>query len=228
MAVSFVGAGTFFEKGAGGTTAAVPFPASGIVAGDTAVLMYGANSATVLNFTGDAWITARSQSSTGDTLVPDIINSYKFLTGSENGTSPNITVPTPAASGQILVFRGVDPTTPLDVTVSYLDRTSTGTTTFVIPSLTTTLAGTALVYSAIQNSATGPAGATPSSPGTFTMDGDRVAGRNFTDGHLLWSGVGATGTVTVTLNSTTRGVAMLLALRPAPVFELLTPTPRYI
>jgi hypothetical protein len=211
VAVTFVGAGAILEKGAGATTAAVPFPAS-INANDIAVLAWGQNTATVTGpFTG--WTTARTQSSTGDTLVPALYLGYQLMAGTESSTSPNITVLSAAGSGAIMVFRGVDTTTPLDTTVSYIDKTAT-TSSVAIPTLTTTVTDTALVYAAIQNSATGPS-TPPSSPAAFTEDADRVAGRNFCAGHLIWSGSGATGTVTTVLAATTRGLGLMLALRPA-------------
>jgi hypothetical protein len=210
VAVSFVGAGTFTESTSANPT--VPYP-SGLQANDVLVLLFGVNNATVPS-TQTGFTTVVAHSSTGDTLLPALYMGIKFATGAESGSFTTTIAGTAARSLQMLAFRGVDLVNPQDVTASTLDKTQTTDANFDIPGVTTTQAGTALVYAAIQNAATG--GMTPpTNPAAFTEDGDRSTGRNFSTGHLLWSGSGSTGTVTVVGNGSTRGYAGLLVLRPA-------------
>lgn len=210
MAITFVGAGTFTESTT--TNPGFPYP-TGLAANDLLVLCFGVNGAAVPS-AQTGFTTVIADSSTGDTLVPSLYMGIKFATGSESGSFTSTIAGVTARSGQILAFRGVDLTTPQDVAAQIQDKTSTATANFAIPSQTTTRTGVALVYAAIQNATTG--GMTPPTvPATFTEDGDRVSGRNFSDGHLIWSGSGATGSVNPTGNGLTRGLAAVLALRPA-------------
>lgn len=209
---SFVSAGVVTDKASGSTTVAIPYPA-GLQAGDVLLLGYGANSATIVA-AQTGFTTVRTESSTGGTLAPSLYVGVKYAVGTETG-SYNMTVPSAAGTGQMLAIRGADQATLQDVTAGFVDKTDTSAGTCVIPSISTTKTGCALVYFCIQNASSG--GMTPpTSPGTFTEDGDRVAGRNFSTGHLIWSGSGATGTVTISQpTSNQRDLAVLVAVRPA-------------
>lgn len=208
---SFVGAGTFTEK-ASLAPISVPYP-TGLAANDLLVLILGGNSATVIG-AQTGFTTDKTNASTGDTLVPDLYMGHKFATGSESG-SFSATSGAGAGAGQILAFRGVDLATPIDTTPGFGDKTNTTVSALPIASaMTTTRAGVALVYAAVQNATTGPM-TEPSVPAAFTETGDRIAQRNFSCGYLIWSGSGSTGIVTVTGNGLTRGLVTVIALRPA-------------
>jgi len=219
VAITLVAAGTFTEK-ASGAPISVPYPA-GLAANDVLVLIMGGNSATVIG-TQTGYTTDKSNASTGDTLVPDLYIGHKFATGSESGTF-SATSGAGAGFGQILAFRGVDLTTPIDTTPGFGDKTLTNTPNLPIASaMTTTTPGVALVYGAVQNAATGPM-TEPSVPAAFTETGDRVAQRNASTGYLIWSGSGSTGIISVTGNGNSRGLVTVIALRPAAAAGVALP-----
>lgn len=213
MAVSFVNAGAMAEKATGTGTISPAYPA-GLAANDLLLLFVGNNNATHTTLPA-GWTSIRNVASTTDTVVPSILVARIFATGSESGTLA-VTTPTSAANAQILAFRGVDLTTPEDFSNILLDKTATTGTAFTFSAATTTVPGTALIYAIIQNAGFG-AWTPPANIGSdaWVEDGQGAAQRSATTGHLLWSGSGSTGTITVTSASGQRGVGVLVGLRPA-------------
>jgi hypothetical protein len=141
-------AGVVTEHGAE-TVTAVPYP-SPINAGDVLVLLISTSSATLSTAPGTPWVTPYNHSNTGDTLVPSLMVSYKIADGTESGTL-SVTHANVASLSQILDFGNVDNVTPLDTTPTTYDGSSAATTT-ILPTMTTTVAGTGLVYAAALNS----------------------------------------------------------------------------
>jgi hypothetical protein len=210
---AFVAAGTYTEKAAGVTTINLPLPA-GAAAGDMCVALWGGNSAVMVG-TQTGFTTLADHSSTADTLVPDAWIGRKTLTSTDitNGFVTLNAVPSAAANGQALVLRGFK--TTQDFTAVYLDKTSTANGNFAFTAQTVSMAGVILIYIVSQNAATG--GMTPPSAiagQAWTEDGDRVAGRNVSIGHLIMRVSGSTGTITVASSSTARGVGLLIGLQP--------------
>jgi hypothetical protein len=215
VAITALTPGTLVE----GTTTNQTFPyPTGLALNDVLVFIFGVNVATVPS-AQTGFTTVLAISSTGNTLVPSFYMGIKFATGSESGSFTSTIAGVTARSGQIHAYRGVDTSSlavggAQDVAASPMDKTSTAVANLDIPGVTTSRAGVALIYGAIQNATTG--GMTPpTAPATFTEDGDRVSGRNFSTGHLIWAGSGATGIVSVGGNGLTRAVGGMLALRPA-------------
>lgn len=225
MAITYEGAGALTSNNVASTSCIVAYPA-GIQANDLLLLFVGTGSVT-LPTTPAGWTLTGVSSDSGGTS-PSFRFVYKIATGSESGTQ---TVTTPSAQNQgiMVLFRGVDITTPLDV-AGTIFGSSVGTTAYNLPTLTTTTTGAALIYAAAGNSATGSF-TPPTVPATFTEVFDSIAANpSSTLGYLIWSGSGATGTVNLVKSNSIRGTAGLVALRPAAdvyPFELLTPTPRY-
>jgi len=216
MAISLVGFGgsAATEKAGGGSTLTVPYPASGIAAGDVAVAYVSSNSSLLMS-DNNGWTVAVTHSGgPTDTVVPSITLLWKVMTGSENGTNATITLPSTAvAIGRIAVWRGVSNSNPIDVTATFRDQT-TASTTQAIPTLTPTIPGAVLIAASCLNSTTALitsiAGA-----GAFTLWGNLVSGTRAAGvGYYMFAG-GATGTVTVTWNASARGEGVMLALRPA-------------
>jgi hypothetical protein len=226
VAIALRSAGTALEETTATTSHPVPYPAT-ISAGDVMVLGIGtssANSAAISTPSG--WTLIRQSSSTGNTLLPSIAAYVTVATGSETG---NLTVTSGSIviAAQILAFSGVDQTTPQDVTAGFVDQTALQTN-MDIPAITIATSGAALIAMGSKNSGTATA-TPPTSPGTFTETTDHTTGnRAFEMSYLLGVSSGSTGTVTITWSATSRGLGVLVALRPAATsFELLTPTPRY-
>ncbi len=212
MAITLRSAGTVGENTvAAGTTLLLPYP-TGMAAGDLMVLSATTNSTTPPTLPA-GWTQIFRASANSGANVPGELVCIKYATGSESGNF-SLTVPNIRCAGQIIAFAGVDQTTPQDVAATSVD--SAASLTRIIPTLTTTMPGVALVYAA--DHATVSVTATPpSSPAAFTETSDGTT-QTHTMGYLIWSGSGATGSVTVTFSATSsRGIGVLLALRPAAV-----------
>lgn len=220
MAIAYLGTGT---AAAGSTTPlAVPYP-SPVGAGDGMVLLMTGGSASFPTLPG-GWTAGVSANSGGSS--PYAYIAVKIATGSESG-SLSVTMPAFAAKGQILRFGGVDQTTPLDVAGTTYSN-SAAATAYDLPTLTTTKAGAALVALGSANASTGT-WTNPTAPAnswTKLTDNPTLVPSTYV-GYLIWTGSGATGTVNLTRSTSIRGAGGLIALRPADVFEMLTPTPRY-
>lgn len=149
----------------------------------------------------------------GSFNTPELWVSIRYADGTEGGTTVSVPHGNGAASAwQILAFPGVDAIIPQDVTHSEYSST-TASTTMGLPSVTVATAGTALV-------AIGAIGATTASatpPTGFTEAGDSGTVRSLDVSYKLNVSAGATGTETITWDTSGKGVGGLLALRPAAV-----------
>lgn len=210
MAITFVAAGTVALNDTAATTLNVPYP-SGIQAGDVIAMPLGVNSATLPTIPS-GWLAGGVSSTSGGSAPSERII-LKVCTGSESG-SQAVTTPSATSRGQMLLFRGVDNTTPLDNSGS-VTASATATQTYALPSMTTTVPGCALVLVGVAN-APGGTWTSPTSPGTFIETAETTGATPSTGiQYLIWSGSGATGTVNYTRSTNVRGCTGMLALRPA-------------
>lgn len=210
MPITFVAAGTVAANDAAATTLNVPYPA-GIAAGDVIAMPVGVNSATLPTIPS-GWLAGGVSSTSGGSAPSERII-LKVCTGTETG-SVAVTTASATSRAQMLLFRGVDNTTPLDNAGS-VTASATATATYALPSMTTTLPGAALVLIGVAN-APGGTWDPPTSPGTFTETAETTAAiPSMGVQYLIWSGSGATGTVNYTRSTSVRGCTGMLALRPA-------------
>ena len=203
--ITYEGAGTLATT----TSVAYPTPGGGILAGDLIVYWATSGTATAPSNPGGSGFTSAVTGTSGGSS-PSFRIGYKVAAGGESGS---VTI-TGTTQGQMFLFRGVDQTTPLDVAGTTFGS-STGTTAYNIPTLTTTVAGVALVYCGAANVGTGSM-TPPTVPAAFTEVTDSIASSpNSSAGYLIWSGSGATGTINLVRSSSVRGAAGAIALRPA-------------
>lgn len=200
--------GTVATNTASATTIAVPYPAS-LTSSHIMILAVSVNNASLATVPG-GWTSVAGLSATGGTNSPGLIVAIKQATGSESG---NLTVTTPnvKSAGQIIAFSGVNLTTPQDVTATTVDKAA-GSANMVLPTLTTTRSGCAVVY--VGTMSTGADTATAPAFYTETGDGIGTGGWPITTGYQL-AAQGATGSVTIAWSNTDKGVGALLALRNA-------------
>lgn len=212
MAITLEQSGTVAENDAAATTLNVAYPTTGLAADDVWVLIVGVNSA--MQSTLPAGWTSGIAVTGGGGTSPALRIAVKVATGSESG-SLAVTTPSATSRGQLLRFRGVDTTNVLDVAGTTVGA-STAATSQDIPSLTTTTTGVALVAAASAN-APGGTWTTPASQGGGWTETAETSGATPSTGieALVWSGSGATGTVTMTRSSNVRFCAGMVALRPA-------------
>lgn len=219
MAITYQGIGTIGANSSAATTLNVPYP-SGIQAGDVMVLVANVDSTTAPSLPS-GW-TAGVNYTAVSTQVPSGRVAVKVATGSESG---NLAVTTPSATGNgyILLFRGVDNTTPIDVAGTTVSPASA--TTYNIPTLTTSRTGVALVAGGTAN---GPGGSwsTITAPATMTevVDTTNAVVPVMAVDYLIWSGSGATGTVPIIRSSSLRGCGWMIALRPAATQQAVSGT----
>lgn len=210
MPITFVSAGTVALNDAAATTLNVPYP-SGIQAGDVIAMPIGVNSATLPAIPSD-WLAGGVSSTSGGSAPAERII-LKVCTGTETG-SVAVTTPSATSRGQMLLFRGVDNATPIDNAGS-TTASATATASYSLPSMTTTLPGVAIVLVGVAN-APGGTWTSPTSPGAFTETAETTGAIPSTGiQYLIWSGSGATGTVTYGRSTSVRGCTGMLALRPA-------------
>lgn len=211
MPITYGGAGAVANNDTAATALNVPYP-SGIVAGDVLVLNVGVASATVATLPS-GWIAGGVSSSSGGNSPSERIM-VKIATGSETG-SLAVTTASATSRGIMLRFSGVDNTTPIDGTGS-TTASATATASHVLPSITTTVSGCALVAMAVAQTPGGTWTTPTTQGGTWTELAETTGVAPSTTVQInIWSGSGATGTVTMTRSSSVRGCAGMLALRPA-------------
>ena len=214
--ITLVSAGTLVARsGVSTDTFDIPYP-SGLAAGDIIVMWFSDGGTTISPDPQTGWTT---EANIQNSSAPDNLwLGWKVSTGSESGNFTASTNITGTGVAQMLAFRGVDATTPIDVATKTRNSDGAGTSSTPIPSMTTTKTGVCLVYAGAQNSTSNTA-TPPSSPAAFTETADGIgaapAGRSGTMGYLIWSGSGATGTVTIGWSGTGRSTGALMALRPA-------------
>jgi hypothetical protein len=220
MAIS-VQVGTEVENAAAATSIAVPYPAT-VTAGDWLVctVVTGGSAATgIKTGTGGlvGWTQVAQFGSAVSTQSPSVGVFIKKAVGGETGTLA-VTTDSILSSGQMLGFTGVDATTPQDFTAVTVDQTTAQN--HVDLSATVATAGAALVAVASVNNTTG----TTSPPTGFTETADRLntGRRAWHMSYDLGVGSGATGTLSVGINTSVRSIAVLLGLRPAPVAYAVT------
>lgn len=210
MAITYQGIGTLGANSVAATTLAVPYVASP-AAGDVFVAIVNVDDPTVPTLPA-GWTSAVSYQGTG-AQSPGGRVFYKIATGSETGNL-SVTTVSATSNGVMLMFRGVDQTTPIDVAGSTVSPAAS--TTYTIPSITTTTTGVALVAGAA-SFAVGGSFSTIAAPAAMTEVLDTTNGVRpvMAVDYLIWSGSGATGTVAVTRTTSTRGCGWMIALRPA-------------
>lgn len=146
------------------------------------------------------------------TINPGLWVGYKLLSGASASTYTwSLTDTARPWSGTIIKVVGADQTNFLDTNVSTLE--GTGSTTLVLPSITTVTAGTLLVAAYAANAAGNGTRWTP--PSGYTEIYDSPSGKSSGVNIREWSSSGSTGTVTGTYSGSPRLVGALLAIRPA-------------
>ncbi len=210
MAITALTPPSATTNGTASTSLILPYP-TGMTSSTMMVLFASVNSGTVATLPA-GWTSVYAANSGGTN--PSLLVAIKQATGSEPLTLI-VTTPSAKSTGQIIAFDGVDLTTPQDVAAIHTTPGS-GSSTLTFSGLTTTRTGCALVYAAAHGNGSETATA-PTTPAAFTETGDNtgVGGWSGTMGYLIWSGSGATGSVSVTFSGTTNGNGNLLALRPA-------------
>lgn len=214
-------AGTPSTGSTGTLTPSYPTPAGGILAGDILTLCASVSSATAP--TNPAGWTSRTTGTSGGSS-PSFRMSRKIAVGGETGTL-SVTTPAQAGFAAIVWSRGVDQTTPDDVASPTPFGSSTSTTAYSIPAVTTTLPGTLIIYMGVANLTTGTYNP-PSQPAAFTELLDQGnPNPSSTVGYLIWSGSGLmSNPVDLTRGTGTgaRGGAGYVVFRPAPTPFSLT------
>ena len=206
--ITYEGISAVAENAAGATTLAITWPT--VAAGDVAVLFVGVSSSTLP--TNPGTFTSQVTSTSGGSS-PSFRVSTRVCDGSETGTL-NVTTPNVVSRGYIVVFRNVDNATPLEA-VGTPFASSTSTTAYDLPSVTTGMAGCALLDMVIGNASTGSF--TPATvPASFTeITDDNTPLPHGEAAYHIWSGLGATGIGDVVRSAGTRGCGVRIALRPA-------------
>lgn len=206
MTITLVGSGAQASGPAGTTSLDVAYPA-GLAANDLLVLVHTWNTVTQAAIPS-GW-TNRVFSNGGNS--PSLEIDTKVASGSESGL---LTIAQGGGSGNatMFAFRGVDPTTPLDTAPSDVGY-GTAVTTRDIPSLTTTMVGCCLFYATSHNIFSGTE-APPTNPAAFTELYDLTTPPRSSAGYLVWNSSGATGLVSITTDTASRGGTGMIAMRP--------------
>jgi hypothetical protein len=233
VAITFVGSSDSFMDSASAT---VPLPSPKTTEGGGTAATLAVNdlqwlilqvNANVAMATPTGWTLAEN----GATTATSYGIFYKWVTGSETWPT-NLTMTSGRYNAQLLVFRGVDTTTPLDVA----DAKATATTTIVaFPSITPVTAGAWVVATRLLLHASGVATGTRSSSNltqredTTSTAGATVNQATFT-GTFAWTSGAFTPVVTTTAASQTQNRAYVAALRPAadtaPALPIIVQPPR--
>lgn len=205
MAASFVAAGSV------GTSSAT-YP-GGITAGDF-LLMWITRSSSTVPALPSGWTDIGTVTSGGSS--PSGRWCWKEATGSESGS---VTVTT-NAKAQILVFRGIDLTTPVADSDSYTSATAVAT--YPVPAMTAPETGCPVVVLAAANSSA--VSYSPiANPSTQTEVADDAAIPSTQCSYVIWTGSGSTGTLTATPSASARGFAYGLVLKPAATVVDIAP-----
>jgi MSHA biogenesis protein MshQ len=149
--ITFVGAGDQTAATSGSITPELP---NGAAAGDVAILIVaGRPSDATLPSTPTGWTARSSAIQNAGSNDVRVMTFYRILSNGDTGPTvtlaPSWTGGSAGMSGQIAVWRGVDPATPFDV--SDTTGTSNSDDRFVAPSITTVTPG-AMVVSAVATS----------------------------------------------------------------------------
>lgn len=208
MAITYGGIGTVVANGTAGTTVLVPIPAT-VLADDYLVLFVAYNSIAASATVPGGWTSLFQINSGGST--PSLAAMGKKAVGGESGTQ-SVTIPSSTNNGRMVKFAGVDTVTPVDVAASVIQNSTAIQP--VVPTMTTTMVGVALVLMGTANASTGT-WTPPSGPAAFTEVHDALATPESTIDYLIWSGSGATGTISPVLSTAVRNCVGVVALRPA-------------
>jgi MSHA biogenesis protein MshQ len=207
MPITFVAASS--AAAVASTSITVPVPA-GVTTGDFLIASIAVRGNPTVNAPA-GWTLIRSDAN-GSTMRLSTFR--RFVTTTEPATHVfTFTKSSTASSAGIAAYRGVDPTTPVDVHGGQV--TTKAGTKLTAPTVTATVAGTKLISvfgSAIDATATPPTGMTErydrlsvgSSKVSVTADDQTLAA------------AGATGVRTVALDKSTTGLGQDICLRPAP------------
>lgn len=203
-------ASSSIEELSTGTSISVPKPS---VVADGDVLFAS------IHFTGTTLPTAPSGFQLYGSVVPSSVIGvavyYKVV--SSAATEPTSYTWSGMSSGRITgivtSYRGVDNTNPLDVaTMNSADNQTSGSV--IVPGITTTTDGAALVGAAVQNNSTGSV--TVPSGWTRTAHSAGGLGRTGAAGYFIQPAAGDIGSQTWTFESTTLAHGVVMgALRPA-------------
>ncbi len=219
MAITFVNAGTFAS--ASSADMVVSQPAS-TAANDLLLLcIESANNAiTIQSPSGWVEVTNSPQGQGSTTVGSRLTVFWKIDSGSESSVTVNGT--TNHQDGVIFAFRGVDPTSPFDVTAG---STEANTASCVFPAVVTTAMGrTIALIQSTGRDATATNGsigaATNSNLASITQRFDQTTATNGGGGIVLITGTMATaastGTTTATSTSTEDHEYLTIALKPLP------------
>ena len=211
MPITYVGAGTNGVQTTAAADLQVPYPASGLAAGDLLLAPVGASVAgTWLSTAMSAAGFSRRNTYNSGGSSPSGALFWKWATGSETG-SALASSPGGTSQGRMFAYRGVDPTNPFDV-ADVLWNVSTLVATYSLASQDPTVAGCAAFIHAITN--TNARSYTP--PTNYTELTDVATPTPGTEhAHPLNLALGATGQRDIVRTTSTRGAAIGVLLRPA-------------
>jgi hypothetical protein len=206
--VEFGSAGSRLLVGVAATAWDIPFP-SGIAAGDLLLAHIITNGGTVSSTPPAGWVEVYRETANSN---PKGGLWYKIADGTEAGAE-TFTVSSTTGNAMMFRYTGVDAATPFDGGATTVDNTVAAADA-VVPSITTTMADSLLVYCCGLNSGsttvTGPAGSTQ------RVDHNEVGGTGTKGGALFdepFAGPGATGARTMTFASRTNW-GIMVALMP--------------
>lgn len=168
--ITSVGYGSLAYTGSYVTSVSVPIP-SGVSAGDLIeIILQVQESADPGAPTTPGSYTQRFTNTPPFAFTPRITKVYKIASGSEGGTNQTVTVPSARYCGGSQVWRGVNTSTPYDITSATVQ---TGNGNPDPASITTLSANAVAVCYAAGNKTGGGTCTAPTSPGTYTKTLDQ-------------------------------------------------------
>lgn len=201
--------------GVGAVSVSYPTVPGGILANDLLIIFGGISIASTTLFTTTAGWSVLQASLRAVTSSPTSKAIQKWAVGGESGSVSVASATSSTAAMAMVVIRGADLTTPIDVTPNPNYNSATAATAFTIPELTTTKPGCLILVWGGTTVASG-AWNVPTNPATFTEEIDNNTVIPSPCLHaLLWSGSGPTGAINLTRTSSVRGEAFAVAIRPA-------------
>jgi hypothetical protein len=193
-----------------GSTAVLTYPtvSGGILADDLAVIVIAISSTTKPSLAG--WTQQAPADANG--VSPSTVILTKFMTGGESGTV-SVTTATQNRKAMMLIYRGVDTTTP--VVDSDTFESSTAVTAYSVPALTGLPSGSAIIGIAAGNANAGSI-TEPTAGGTWTeiFDNTNSVVPNAEAAEII--GVsGSVGPLNWVRSGAIRGCVSAIALQPA-------------
>lgn len=206
------------------TTLTITKP-TGVVSGDLLIVNIAQRSSTAA-ISGSGWTVIDQKTFDGGTTSGAVL--YKVAGGSEPANySFSLGAGANNNTGTIVAFSGVDVGSgPFDVAPGTLSVSGANGNTATATGLTTVSANAGVLMVAMINDNQGLSNWSTTSPGTLTElyenQYNPTGANDLTTGgaFALKASAGATGNGTVTIGANSRWAAMLLALKPAPVFTV--------